>query len=161
MVSNLFAGNEVFLVDELHVFLALGAKFYAVGDGAVLVAFVDGADSFLDAAVPLVEVFLALFGGELRLRFEPCADRVFGRLYGGNGFPCRADHHGVLAGHVDDRLDFLFFVGAVDDHVRTDSCEDYGQEYDNDDNDDREHNLSRSILQFLFFSKLAFFYLVE
>ena len=49
----------------------------------------------------------------------------------------------------------------MDDHVGADSCEDYGQEYDNNDNDDREHNLSRSILQFLFFSKLAFFYLVE
>ena len=118
-------------------------------------------DGFLDARVPLVEVFLPLFGREVYLCLEPGAYGIFGGLYCGDGFPCRADNYGVLAGYVNDRLDFLFFVGAVDDHVGADSCEDYGQEYDNDDNDDREHNLSRSMLQFLFFSKLAFFYLVE
>ena len=73
MVADLFAGNKVFFVDELHVFLALRAEFDPVGDGAVLVAVVDGLDGLLDGGVPLVEIFLPLFGGELLLRLEPGA----------------------------------------------------------------------------------------
>ena len=69
VVADLFAGNEVVFAGELHVVLALGAKFNAVGDGTVLVALINGADGCLYALVPLADVLFPLFGGKLHLGF--------------------------------------------------------------------------------------------
>ena len=96
MVADLLAGNKVFVAHELHVFLALGAEFDAVGGGAVLVAFVDGADGGFHRGVPLGDEFLFLFGRQV-LRVEPGPERCLGGLYCSKRFAGGAYDNGVLA----------------------------------------------------------------
>ena len=66
---------------------------------------------------------------------------------GNVGFACGTDHDGVLARNIDYRLDFFFFVCAVNDHVGANARKDNGQKNDYNDDNDRKHNLIRFLLK--------------
>ncbi|OWV18024.1 hypothetical protein B7990_08870 [Fibrobacter sp. UWB4] len=126
MIANLFAGDEIFLTDEFTIILAFGTNHNSVSCDALLVPFVNSPDSFFERLVPLLDVSLSLLRREW-LRFEPCPDRCFGRLYGGERFAGGPSDGGVLPRYVDNWFCRFFFVGIVCAHVNSDSGEDDGQ----------------------------------